>query len=94
MLVACVEIMSRDRRIDGVAAAWSHEDAIAALSDTPRSPDVVRIGSNRKRDHPRPRLMATTRVDGVKAPQHRGTPSPHIVGHDDVPERHWCKRCT
>jgi len=52
MDVACVEIMSRDRRIDGVAAAWSHEDAILSLSDTPRSPDVVRIGSNSKKRPP------------------------------------------
>ena len=29
---------------------------------------------NRKRNHPRPPLLETTRVDGVKAPQHRGTP--------------------
>ena len=28
---------------------------------------------NQKRNHPRPRLMETSRVDGVKAPQHRGT---------------------
>ena len=29
---------------------------------------------NPKKDHPRPPLLETTRVDGVKAPQHRGTP--------------------
>ena len=29
---------------------------------------------NRKRNHPRPPLLETTRVDGVKAPRHRGTP--------------------
>ena len=28
----------------------------------------------RKRNHPRPRLMDTSRVDGVKAPLHNGTP--------------------
>ncbi len=28
----------------------------------------------RKRDDPRPPLLETTRVDGVKAPRHRGTP--------------------
>ena len=32
------------------------------------------MSSNQKRDHPRPRLLETNRVDGVKAPQHRGTP--------------------
>ena len=32
------------------------------------------LPQNRKRDHPRPPLLETTRVDGVKAPQHRGTP--------------------
>jgi hypothetical protein len=35
---------------------------------------------NRKRNHPRPRLMDTsrvTRVDGVKAPRHRETPRSH-----------------
>ena len=48
--------------------------AVSARSDT---------AQNRKRDHPRPPLLETTRVDGVKAPQHRGTPgsasppSPH-----------------
>ena len=30
---------------------------------------------NQKINHPRPRLMETSRVDGVKAPQHRGTPT-------------------
>ena len=30
---------------------------------------------NRQRNHPRPPLMETTRVDGVKAPDHRETPS-------------------
>ena len=34
---------------------------------------------NRKKDHPRPRLMDTSRVDGVKAPQHRGTPRSHRI---------------
>ena len=29
---------------------------------------------NRKRDHPRPPLLETKRVDGVKPPQHRGAP--------------------
>ena len=29
---------------------------------------------NRKRNHPRPPLLETTRDDGVKAPRHRGTP--------------------
>ena len=29
---------------------------------------------HRKRDHPLPSFLETTRVDGVKAPQHRGTP--------------------
>ena len=43
---------------------------------------------NRKRNHPRPRVMDTSRVDGVKAPQHRGTPRSHDVvvdrlGHAD-----------
>ena len=33
-----------------------------------------RDARNRKRNHPRPRLMDTSRVDGVKAPQHHGTP--------------------
>ena len=36
---------------------------------------------NRKRDHPRPTLLETTRVDGVKAPQHRGTPRSHRYDH-------------
>ena len=35
---------------------------------------------NRKRDHPRPRLLETTRLDEVKAPQHRGTPRRHQSG--------------
>ena len=29
---------------------------------------------NRKKDHPRPPLLETTRVEGVKAPQHRDAP--------------------
>ena len=29
---------------------------------------------NKKRNHPRPPLLETTRVDGVKAPLHNGTP--------------------
>ena len=32
---------------------------------------------NRKVNHPRPRLMDTSRIDGVKAPQNRGTPRSH-----------------
>ena len=31
----------------------------------------------RKRNHPRPRLMDTSRVDGVKASLHNGTPGSH-----------------
>ena len=34
---------------------------------------------NRKLNHPRPRLMDTSRVDGVKAPQHRGTPRSYAL---------------
>ena len=34
---------------------------------------------NRKRDHPRPPLLETTRVDGVKALQHRGTPRSYLA---------------
>ena len=32
---------------------------------------------NRKRDHPPPALPETTRLDGVKAPLHDGTPRSH-----------------
>ena len=34
---------------------------------------------NRKRDHPLPSFLETTRVDGVKAPQHRGTPRSDLL---------------
>ena len=40
---------------------------------------------HRVRNHPRPPLLETTRVDGVKAPQHRGTPrSYHLVALLDL----------
>ena len=32
------------------------------------------LPQNQKRNHPRHREMATSRVDGVKAPPHSGTP--------------------
>ena len=39
----------------------------------------------RKRNQPRHPLLETTRVDGVKAPQHRGTPrSYHLVALLDL----------
>ena len=52
------------------------DDAIALAFDA--ASEVISIRSeqpqNQKRNHPRPRLMDTSRIDGVKAPQHRGTP--------------------
>ena len=38
----------------------------------------------RKQNHPRPRLMEASRVDGVKAPQHRGTPRSHQLRAADL----------
>ena len=37
----------------------------------------VRKASKSKKNHPRARLMDTSRVDGVKAPRDRGTPKSH-----------------
>ena len=34
-----------------------------------------------KRNHPRPRLMDTSRIEEVKAPPHAGTPRAHHVEH-------------
>ena len=36
---------------------------------------------NRKRNHPRPRLIYTSRIEGVKASPHDGTPRQHRHGH-------------
>ena len=44
------------------------------LRGASRSLETVRTASNRKRNHPRHREMDTSRVDGVKAPLHDGTP--------------------
>ena len=56
-------------RDDGVAAALSREDAIdvIAVSLTRRDgPERSETAQNQKRNHPRPPLLETTRVDGVK----------------------------
>ena len=45
-----------------------------AASIAPTRLDFPEQPRNRKCDHPRPRLMETSRVDGVKAPLHDGTP--------------------
>ena len=45
-----------------------------ALRGASRSLDAVRMASESKINHPRPPLLETTRVDGVKEPPHRGTP--------------------
>ena len=87
----CVETMSRDRRIDGATATWSHEDAIAAaLSRRRHRRDRVLSLSlprrneseparNRQRNDPLPSFLETSRIDGVKAPPHDGTPRSHVV---------------
>ena len=40
--------------------------------------DLRGASHNRTRDHPRPSFLETTRVDGVKAPPHDGTPRSHV----------------
>ena len=54
-------------RGDGVDAS---RRGLSTRSEWPR---------NRNRNHPRPRLTDTSRVDGVKAPQHRGTPRSYVL---------------
>ena len=45
---------------------------------------------NKKRNHPRRPLLETTRIDGVKAPRHRGTPRSHLRDRDRPLTRFFC----
>ena len=87
LVVACADRCrqsSLTRRIDShviMTTASRRRGLIKTPSPRPRALSLRRAATmvsetaqNRKRDHPRPRLMDTSRVDGVKAPQHRGTP--------------------
>ena len=65
------------RRRDVVARHFRESTCLA------RAPDRLETAQNRKRNHPRPRLMDTSRVDGVRAPQSRLAP---IAGHCLKPE--------
>ena len=47
------------------------------LRGASRSLDAVRTASNSKKNHPLHGEMDTSRVDGVKAPLHNGTPRSH-----------------
>ena len=48
---------------------------------------------NQQRNHPRPPLLETTRIDGVKAPLHDGTPRSHLAlgGRPRRPGSHHTK---
>ena len=61
---AIVEGAKVDARVDIKISRWF--DVRVIRSEWPQ---------NQKINHPRPRLMETSRIDGVKAPQHRGTPT-------------------
>ena len=50
-------------------------DATAYSLTRRTAPTWSETAQNHKRDHPRPPLLETSRVDCVEAPQHRGTPS-------------------
>ena len=54
------------------------------VAENARRVAVARRGpkwpQNRKINHPRPPLLETTRVDGVKAPLHDGTPRSCVSG--------------
>ena len=64
---------------DGQATQMAMRSRARSACAEHRGLDSVERPQNQKVNHPRPRLIDTSRVDGVKAPQHRGTPGSAAV---------------
>ena len=63
--------------LGGRGSVWAAPGAAETASAHSGPPTAPKSAQHRKRDYPRPRPMATSRVDGVRAPQHRVTPYSH-----------------